>query len=134
MIRARIMRRYLVVADETVGGRLLLDEISARHAAGPSRFDVLVPARVPKEGLTWTESDARGLARDRLERTLNRFRELGVEAVGGVADADPFLAIQDALGDERFDEIILSAPSERTGWMRPELPARVKEAFGIPVT
>lgn len=128
------MRRYLVVADETVGGRLLLDEISARHAAGPSRFDVLVPARVPKEGLTWTESDARGLARDRLDRTLNRFRELGVEAVGGVADPDPFLAIQDAFREERFDEIILSAPSKRAGWMKPDLPGKVTQAFGVPVT
>jgi CRP-like cAMP-binding protein len=128
------MRRYLVVADETVGGRPLLDEIGTRHEAGPSRFLVLVPASVPREGLTWTESEARGLAEDRLERVLNHLRELGVQGAGKVADADPFLAIQDTLGEEKFDEVILSAPSKRSGWMKPDLPRKVGEAFGLPVT
>jgi CRP-like cAMP-binding protein len=128
------MRRYLVVADETVGGRPLLDEIGARHEAGPSRFLVLVPASAPGEGLTWTESEARGLAKDRLERVLNHLHELGVQGAGKVADADPFLAIQDTLREEQFDEVILSAPSKRSGWMKPDLPRKVGDAFGLPVT
>lgn len=128
------MRGYLVVADETVGGQPLLDEVSARHKRGSSRFVVLVPASVPREGLTWTESEARGLAQDRLDRVLNRFRHLGVEAAGRVADADPFLAIQDAWREDRFDEIILSAPSTRSGWMKPDLPGKIKSAFRARVT
>jgi CRP-like cAMP-binding protein len=128
------MRRYLVVADETVGGKPLLDKIGDRHGAGPSRFLVLVPARVPKEGLTWTEYEARALAEDRLERMLNHLHELGVQGDGQVADADPFLAIEDALREEQFDEVILSAPSKRSGWMKPDLPGKLEEAFGLSVT
>jgi CRP-like cAMP-binding protein len=129
-----MMHRYLVVADETLGGKPLLDEIGARHEAGPSHFLVLVPASVPREGLTWTESEARGLAEDRLERMLNHLLELGVQGAGKVADADPFLAIQDTLREERFDEVILSTPSKRSGWMKPDLPRKVRDAFGLPVT
>jgi CRP-like cAMP-binding protein len=129
-----MMRRYLVVADETVGGKPLLAEIGARHGAGQSRFLVLVPARVPKEGMTWTEFEARALAEDRLERVLNHLRELGVQGDGQVADADPFLAIEDALREEQFDEVILSAPSKRSGWMKPDLPGKLEATFGLPVT
>jgi CRP-like cAMP-binding protein len=95
---------------------------------------VLVPASIPREGLTWTESEARGLAEDRLERVLNHLHELGVQGAGKVADADPFLAIQDTLREEKFDEVILSAPSKRSGWMKPDLPRKVGNAFGLPVT
>lgn len=130
------MGRYLLVADETIGGKPLLDEVRARHGAGSSRFFVLVPARVPKEGLTWTEYEARALAEDRLQRVLDRLHELGVEGAGKVGDADAFLAIEDTLREEKeekFDEIILSAPSKRSGWMRPDLPGTLEDAFGIPV-
>lgn len=127
------MPRYLVVADETVGGKPLLDEIRLRHEGNRSQFTVLVPATVPTEGLTWTESEARGLARDRLERVLNRLRELGVEADGDVADPDPYLAVEDTIRGQRFDEVILSAPSKRSGWMKPDLPKKMEGAFRLPV-
>jgi CRP-like cAMP-binding protein len=128
------MRRYLVVADETIGGKPLLDEIRARHEAGSSRFLVLVPASVPREGLTWTDSEARGLAQDRLDRVLNHLQELGAQGSGSVADPDPLLAIQDTLRQEDVDEVILSAPSKRSGWMKPNLPHKVEAASGLPVT
>jgi CRP-like cAMP-binding protein len=129
-----MMRRYLVVADETVGGKPLLDEIDARRKKGESRFVVLVPASVPREGLTWTEAEARGLAEDRLGRVLNHLRERGVEGEGHVADADPFQAIQDTLRKEKFDEVVLSAPSKRSGWLKPNLPGKIQAAFGLRVS
>ena len=128
------MARYLVVADETVGGKPLLDEISSRNKAEPSRFRVLVPAAIPREGMTWTETEARGLAEDRLTRVLNRLEDLGIQAVGSVADADPFVASQDAQLEEKFDEVILSAPSKRSGWMKPDLPRKIQTSLGLPVT
>jgi CRP-like cAMP-binding protein len=128
------MARYLVVANETVGGKALLDEISARNRTGQSQFRVLVPATVPEEGLTWTEAEARALAQDRLDRVLNQLEELGVQGLGSVADADPLLAIQDASREKRFDEVILSAPSKRSGWMKPDLPRKIKASVSLPVT
>jgi hypothetical protein len=38
------VRRYLVVANQTLGGEELLSAIQARMAAGPSHFHLLVPA------------------------------------------------------------------------------------------
>jgi CRP-like cAMP-binding protein len=129
------MRRYLVIANETLGGQRLLDEIGTRHDREASRFVLVVPAAVPSEGWTWSEAEAEGLARDRLERVLRDLRLRGVEGTGRVGDADPFLAIQDALGDERFDEIILSSSSPRSsGWFKPGLEDRVRQSFNLPVT
>lgn len=128
------MRRYLVVADETVGGKPLLDEIGSRHRKGPSHFRVMVPASIPREGMTWSESEARGLAEDRLSRVLNLLEEMGIQAVGSLADADPFLAIQDTLRQEQFDEVILSTPSKRSGWLKPDLPGKIRASVAVPVT
>jgi CRP-like cAMP-binding protein len=129
------MRRYLVVANETLGGQRLLDEISTRHEREPCRFLLVVPAATPSEGWVWSEAEAEGLARDRLERVLRDLRLRGVEGTGQVGDADPFLAIQDALTGNRFDEIILSSSSRRSsGWFKPELKDRVRKSFDLPVT
>ena len=38
------MSRFLVVANQTIGGSELMDEIRRRIASGPSSFYVLVPA------------------------------------------------------------------------------------------
>lgn len=128
------MRRYLVVANETLGGARLLDEIRARHAAADARFVVLVPASRPEEGLTWTEAEARGLAQDRLDRVLGRLQELGVQGEGRLGDADPYLAIDDVLRGDHFDEIILSSPPSGLSSWKGNLLKRVRGDFGLTVT
>jgi GABA permease len=64
------MRRYLVVANQTLGGEPLLRAIRASRASGPSSFHVLVPATPVHEHGTWTEGKARAVASERLEQTL----------------------------------------------------------------
>src|SRR5918996_304525 len=71
------MRRYLVVANQTLGGEHLAEKVRACLAAGPSRFHVLVPATQPQDHAVWTEGEARAIASRRLEQALERFRELG---------------------------------------------------------
>jgi CRP-like cAMP-binding protein len=128
------MRRYVVVANETLGGQRLLDELRARHDREPSQFVLVVPAVPPREGLVWTDPEVEALARDRLERVLRDLRRAGVEGTGRVGDADPFMAIQDELRNDRYDEIILSSSSRRSSWFRPELEERVRRGFDLPVT
>lgn len=129
------MPRYLVIANETLGGQRLLDEIRTRNDREPSSFVLVVPAAPPKEGFTWSEAEAQGLARDRLERVLRDLRRQGVDGMGRVGDADPFMAIEDALREDGFDEIILSSSSPKSsGWFRPELEERVRKSFDLPVT
>jgi hypothetical protein len=129
------VRRYLVVANQTLGGEHLAEKIRACLAAGAARFHIVVPATSPQDHAVWTEGEARGVAQQRLERALERFRELGGDADGEVGDESPFLAIQDAVREGEFDEIILSTlPPGLSRWLRQDLPHRVERTFELPVT
>jgi hypothetical protein len=127
------MRRYLVVANQTLGGPHLLS-LLRELARKPAAFHVLVPASPPADHL-WTESEARAIARKRLETALERFRTLGAEEVTGeVGDERPLQAIEDALAKEPFDEIVLSTlPPKLSRWLKLDLIHRVRSAYGLPV-
>lgn len=129
------MRTYLVVANQTLGGKHLETKVQACVSEGPCRFHVVVPATPPDEHLTWTEGQAQAIAQRRLDAALVRFRELGVEADGHVGDGNPLLAIEDAIRRSEFDEIILSTlPPGMSRWLKLDLPHRVERSFDLPVT
>jgi hypothetical protein len=129
------VRRYLVVANQTLGGEHLLDKARECSGEGPCAFHVVVPATPSGEHLTWTEGEALAIAQRRLDQALVKFREIGVEADGQVGDPSPLLAIQDALRRETFDEIILSTlPPGMSRWLKLDLPHRVERSFNLPVT
>ncbi len=151
------MRRYLVVANQTLGGDQLIQAVRERILHGPSEFWVLVPATKPAhfaEGFAghpirmgadpydtgtidsgFHDDAGESLAQQRLDTELQRLHEAGAEADGEVGDSDPFKAIRDVLAHKQFDEIILSTlPHGRSRWLRQDLPGRVKKKFGIPVT
>jgi hypothetical protein len=126
------VHRYLVVANQTLGGTHLLS-LLRELAEQPSSFHVLVPATPPRDRL-WTEAEARAIARRRLDDALERFRSVGIEATGEVGDERPLQAIDDALEGEDFDEIVLSTfPPGMSKWLRLDLPHRVEATYGLPV-
>ncbi len=128
------MRRYLVVANQTLAGEHLLSKVRELSRRGPSAFHILVPATPPRDH-PWTEGEARGTAKARLDMALARFHDLGVEATGEVGDGNPMLAIQDMLREREFDEIVLSTlPPGLSKWLKLDLPHRVETAFDLPVT
>ena len=128
------MRRYLVVANQTLGGEHLAEKVREYVAAGAAQFHILVPATHP-EHLTWTEGQAKAMAQHRLDEALVRFRELGATADGEVGDDSPLRAIGDVLRREQFDEIILSTlPPGPSRWLKQDLPHRVVRTFNLPVT
>lgn len=125
---------YLVVANQTLGGEHLIDKVRECVSAGSCSFYVVVPATVPADHL-WTEGEVQAKARSRLDRALARFRELGAEAAGEVGDPNPILAIEDAIRGRAIDEIILSTlPPGPSKWLKLDLPHRVREHFGLPVS
>lgn len=129
------MRRYLVVANQTLGGPALAEKVRACLAEGPCSFHIVVPASRPHETFVWTEGEAREIASERLERALTWFRKTGAEVTGDVGDANPMLAIADALLVSTFDEIIVSTlPPGISRWLKQDLPARARRRFSIPVT
>jgi hypothetical protein len=130
------IRRYLVVANETLGGSHLLEIVRARLRAGPCHFQILVPATPAHDRATWIEDEARATALTRLRSGLERFRELGADVDGAVGDHRPLDAISDAFRDDGpFDEIIISTlPPRRSRWLKLDLPHRVEATFRVPVT
>jgi hypothetical protein len=143
------VRRYLVVANQTLGGDQLLEKLRERMAAGPSHFHVLVPAtpagqlephlvyQDPTKGEPKASAEELGwaAARQRLYEELLRLRRLGAEVDGEVGEADPVAAIKEVLSSQQVDEIILSTlPQRRSRWLARDLPGRVQRNFGLPVT
>jgi hypothetical protein len=128
------MRHYLVVANQTLGGDHLIDEVRDCLREGACRFHIVVPATDPQDHAVSTEGEARALAQQRLDRALSRFRELGAEADGEIGDERPMDAIADALRGREFDGIVLSTlPPGVSRWLGQDLPHRVERQFGVPV-
>jgi hypothetical protein len=146
------MRRYLVVANQTLGGPELVGKLDECVAAGPCRFHFVVPATAVADQesidrpLTLSGVDggagilpdmdevARAMARRRLEKELARLREAGVDADGEVGDPRPLHAIKDALREREVDEIIVSTLHRGSRWLVMDLPHRVRRSYELPVT
>ena len=128
------MRRYLVIANQTIAERPLADAIGARLAAGPCHFHFLVPA-TPMPGLTWTDGEALQLARSRLGTATALLCALGASADGEVGDASPVVAAADALRrDGAYDEVVVSTlPPGASRWLKMDLPRRLQRMTRIPV-
>src|SRR5918999_803855 len=121
------MKRILVVANETVAGKPLIDAV--RERAGGDKIDihVICPQNQPKHGYVIYDSMVREAAENRLRMTLALLREGGIEADGEVMDPDPYSAVMDALGEQEYDEIIISThPETRSGWLRQGLVDRAE--------
>lgn len=129
------MRRVLIVANQTAGGRHLHDEVARRVARERHTFTLLVPPSPPQHTMTFTEGEARAQAVDRMERAIAALRDLGVEIEGIIGVSRPMDAVADVLRTRTFDEIIISTlPHNISKWLRIDLPHRVEKRFGIPVT
>ena len=124
-------RRLLVVANETVASDAL------RETIGPHVGEVLVIAPALNTRLGFWAGDHRRARRHAEERLVSCLRSLaaaGIEAEGFVADADPLLAIEDALQLFDADRIVISThPDGRSNWLARRIVARAQERFAQPV-
>lgn len=127
-------RTILVVANETLGGRELLDAVRER-ADADTRFVLYVPQNKPGAGLVIYADAVADAAQVRVDLALDVIRDMGIRAIGEVGDPDPFSATMDAVREYRPEEIIISTyPATRSGWLRRDLIDRVQDATGLPVT
>jgi hypothetical protein len=128
------VRTVLVVANETLGGRSLIEAIRKRVAEGPVRFVLVVPQNRPRAGLVVYDDSVFEAAQARVDLALEAAHAEGIDAVGEVGDQDPYSATIDAVHTYRPDEIIISTfPATRSGWLRRDLIERVRDATGLPV-
>jgi hypothetical protein len=127
-------RTILVVANETLGGRDLLEAMRQR-AGEDVRFVLCVPQNRPRAGLVIYDDAVFDAAQVRLDLALEVLRDMGLRAIGEVGDPDAYTATIDAVREYRPQEIIISTyPETRSGWLRRDLIDRVSEATGRPVT
>src|SRR3954454_9123871 len=129
-------RRILVVANETVGGARLFEEIRSRSEGYREEVLVLCPA-LNSALRHWVsdEDGARAAASERLAASLRRMSAAGIDARGEIGDADPLLAMEDALRTFGADEIIISThPPERSNWLERGVVDKARERFPVPVT
>jgi GABA permease len=129
-------RRILVVANETITGRELLECIEKKSAGVQEQVLLVCPAlNSPLRHWVSDEDDARAAAQTRLDTSLASLREAGVEVRGEIGDGDPIQAIEDALRTFAPDELIISThPEGRSHWLERGVVTRAKERFALPVT
>ena len=120
-------RSVLIIANRTAATPGLLEEVRRCAAEGPIRFTLLVPRPF------WdpdTEESA-----ITLELAIPLLEEAARGRVEGlIGDQDPVRAVESALAEASYDEIILSTLPERVSrWLHMDLPTRLHR-FGLPVT
>jgi hypothetical protein len=118
----------LVIANETVVGKPLLEKIRERAARSPASFLIICP----QSDLSMS---AHPEAERRLRRALAELRGNGIDAHGQIAHPDPYTAAMHAVRDERVDEIIVSTfpGAQMSSWLRGDLVARLQKDTGVPV-
>jgi phosphopantetheine adenylyltransferase len=121
----------LVVANETVTGRKLIEAIE-RHRGDPDlRVTVICPVSQPQRGYVVYQDTRRAAAGRRLDRTLSALRENGIPADGFVVESDPVTATRDAVAqlEPPVDEVIVAThPVEKSGWLRKNVVDRIRDA------
>jgi hypothetical protein len=127
MARPSGARSVLIIANRTAATPGLLQEVRRRAAERATRFTLLVPRPF------WdpdTEESA-----ITLELAIPLLEEAARGRVEGlIGDLDPVRAVESALADASYDEIILSTLPERVSrWLHMDLPTRLHR-FDLPVT
>ena len=129
-------RRILVIANETCPCPALADEVAWR-TRGVSA-DVLVVAPALNSRLRHWASDvdmALARAEERVQSAVAQLRNRGVSARGRVGDANPILAIADALADFPATEIVIAThPPGRSHWLERGLIEKARAQFELPIT
>jgi hypothetical protein len=125
--------KILVLANETIGGRSLIEKVQERQG-DDVEFWVVVPRARPRRGNVVYDEAVRDMAQVRVDLMKAFMSENGIKGAGEVGDPDPFLAATDAVASEGLDEIIVSTlPAETSGWLKRDLPERLREQTGLPV-
>ncbi|MGH2882284.1 MAG: hypothetical protein ACRDPA_06230, partial [Solirubrobacteraceae bacterium] len=128
------MRTVLVVANETIGGRPLIEAVRSHAAEEETRFVLCVPQSRPRAGYVVYDDAVFDAAQTRVELAVGFVRSEGVDAVGEVGDPDQYAATMDAVREYNPDAIIISTfPESRSGWLRRDLIERIRQASGLPV-
>jgi phosphopantetheine adenylyltransferase len=128
---AALPHHILVVANETVVSRSLVDLIKERAAQEDLVVTVVAPVNQPRHGYVVYYDTRRAAARRRLDKTLELLREAGVHADGVVVETDPVSALRDAIEQLQPDEVIVSTHTQqKSGWLRRNAVEQMRRVAG----
>jgi hypothetical protein len=126
--------KLLVVTPEPVDADLLRstlgDEVEGAEVL------VVSPATNQSKVAFWVSDADEAIheAEAAQEETVERLEEAGVDAAGDTGEAEPALAIQDALATFPADRIVVFSHAGEKDYREDEDLAEVEERFGVPVT
>jgi hypothetical protein len=126
----------LVVAHQTAATPALLAAVRERARRGPATFHLIVPSQPHGMHKVVDPEDAGGdEARDVLAEALPKLSEAaGSDVTGTIGDAEPLMAIHDAINLGSYDEIIVSTlPRRLSRWLKLDLVSKAR-GLGLPVT
>ncbi len=132
--------RVLVLANQTVGARELLDELRSIDQERSAEYFVCVPAnpvdtgQAEHTGAVWVWEETTRAAQARLDATLEILRADGLRADGELGDHRPLHALADAVAEFSPDRIVISThPEAHSAWLRHGVVDKARSTYDIPV-
>src|ERR1700760_9175 len=128
--------KVLAVTSEPITAGQLRDVLGTGKDLSDTEVMVVAPALADSALKFWLSDADEAIARaDEVRReSVDRLGEQGVSATGDTGEADPYLAIEDALKTFDADRIVLFAHGGEHQRYREDLDEReIGERFGRPV-
>lgn len=130
------LAHVLLVAHQTAATQALLDRVRERARLSPATFHLVVPSQPHGiHRLVDPEDVGSDEARDVLDNALPKLSEAsGGQVTGSIGDAEPLMALEDAINAGAYDEIIISTlPPRISRWLKLDLVSKAR-GLGLPVT
>ena len=128
--------RVLVLANETVEGDELIEELRRIDEAGKAEYLICVPAnpidtgQAMHAGAVYLWERTAEAAQERLDRTLQHLQENGLQGRGELGDYRPLRALAKAVEEFRPDQLVICThPEERSAWLRYDVVERARESY-----
>ena len=126
-------QKILAVVSEPISAEALRSAIGG----DPSDAEVLVVAPALRGKFRWVVDDpdkSIGRAEEVQEETVERLEEEGVDAAGDTGEADPLLAVQDALQTYPADQVVFFTHREGSrNWLEEGVVEEARERFDADV-
>ena len=128
-------RLLLLTCDGSISDKLV-ETVAKRAAAGPVEARILLPLAPVPDAWTWDEDATSNAMLERLDDAIGKLRSTGASVEGTIGcDRDAMVCVNWVMEREPFDEVIVATPrAGRARLVRMDLAARIRRAFGIPVT